>query len=128
MQALGEEEDHGQDEGQQRNDVEPQRMAHEKGMSFLMRKRFHGGFPLFAGGDARVSDRPMATLWPGFFLATIDQIDQGRGDDDRREDRSHDAQAMDHGEAAPGQSQDDSARPAMRVVILESRMVPKARS
>jgi hypothetical protein len=46
MQAAGEQEEHRQQEGEQRNDVEHQRMAHERDV-FADAEEFHGrAFPI----------------------------------------------------------------------------------
>ena len=52
----------------------------------------------------------MATF--GLLLAAVDQVDQGARDDDRREDRGQDAQAMHHGEAAHRAGAEDEQRQA----------------
>src|SRR5574343_1369326 len=101
VQALGGQEEDGEQESDEGDDIEHQRMAHEGNVIFDAEK-FHFRFSLIFAGDRSIARFPQ--LADGdlgqFLLATVDQVDQAARDDDRREDRGQDAQAMDDREAA----------------------------
>ena len=104
-------------------------MAHERDVAPDL-EEFHGVLAPSALGRFRIIQVPVA-LADGqmldALLAAIPEVDQPTRDEHRREHGGEDAQAVDHGKPLMGpEPKASSARPAISVVMLASRMVAQA--